>query len=74
MTLDRSIACTQRIRLFFKQKSLFSEFPDLTGQKVGKVGKAFPTFIEEAPRLQITLKNRALISYLYLDCLELTHE
>ena len=62
MTLDRSIACTKDKTIFQinLQKSLFSELPVLTGQKVGKVGKAFPTFIEEAPRLQITLKNRAL--------------
>ena len=31
--------------------------------KVGKVIKVFPTFIQEAPRLQITFGNRGLISY-----------
>ena len=38
----------------------------MTGQKVGKIGKALSTFIEEAPMLQITLKNRALLSFLHL--------
>ena len=42
-----------------------AELPLLTGQKVGKVGKAFSTFIQKAPMLQIlcliTLKYRALI-------------
>ena len=31
-----------------------------------KVENAFPTFIKEAPRLQITLENRALIPHLHL--------
>ena len=39
----------------------------LTGQKVGNVGNDFPTFTGEASRFQITLKNRALISHLYLN-------
>ena len=45
--------------------------PLLICQKVGKGGNNFPTFIWEASRLQITLKNRALISYLHLNTLEL---
>ena len=44
----------------------------LTGQKVEKVGKAFITCINEVPRLQITLTNTALESYLQLICIELT--
>ena len=50
------------------------ESPLLTGQKVGKVGKAFFTFIYEASRLQITLANRVLLSYLHINSLELTHK
>ena len=38
----------------------------MTGKKVRKIGKALSTFIEEAPMLQITLQNRALLSYLHL--------
>ena len=41
-----------------------TELPLLTGEKVGK---AFPTFIEETCRLQITFENRALIYYLHLN-------
>ena len=44
-----------------------TELPLLTGEKVVKVGKVFPTFILKAPRLHITLRNRALISYLHSD-------
>ena len=35
---------------------ILAELPLLTGQKVGNVGNAFPSFIQEAPRLQLTLK------------------
>ena len=34
-----------------------TEMPLLTGDKVGTVGSAFPKFIQEAPKLQITSKN-----------------
>ena len=46
----------------------------LTGGKVGKVGKAFPTCIQEAPRFTINLETRALVSCLQLHSLELTQE
>ena len=43
-------------------------------KKVGKIGRAFLAIIEEASRLEITLKGKALISYLHLNSLELTQE
>ena len=47
-----------------------SKLPLPTGQKAGKLGQDFPTFIHEASRLHIILKNRALIKYLHLHSLE----
>ena len=46
------------------------ELPIMTDE----VGKAFPTYIKEASRLQITFKDRALTSCLHLNNLELTQE
>ena len=43
----------------------------LTGEKVGE---DFPTFFQRAPRLQITFKNRAVISNLHWNSSEVTHE
>ena len=44
-----------------------ADMPLPTGEKVRKVGKAFPTFIYEALMLQMTTRNRAQIPNLHLN-------
>ena len=51
-------------------KCAVPEKPLLTGEKVRKVGKAFPTFIQKAARFQITLRNRACIAFLHFLALK----
>ena len=62
--------CIPQARLLQSRRLMYIyniELPLLTCQIVGNVGKAFPTFIFEASRLQITMRNRAVISFSHLD-------
>ena len=45
-----------------------AELPLLTGQKVGNVGKAFPTFIQEAPMLQTIFKIEPSLIFRMIKC------